>query len=79
LVEHALLNHLVRPQEHRLRNGDPECMGRLQTDDESEARRLLDGEVRGLARSLPFAIRCTGAVTAALVTLRPTPSAVAEA
>src|SRR5437762_5243463 len=43
----ALLDDLVDSQEKRLRNGDPEGTGRLEVDDESEARRLLDGEVRG--------------------------------
>ena len=42
LVEHAakLLDHVVRPPEHRRRDCEAERLGSLQVDDEFETRRL---------------------------------------
>ena len=48
LVEHGLLNHLIRPQQDRLRNRQAEGLGRLQFDDEVKLRCLLDWEVGGI-------------------------------
>jgi hypothetical protein len=41
LVEHALFDHLICPQEKRLRDRQPECLCRLEVDHESEAGGLL--------------------------------------
>ncbi len=38
-------DHLVCPQQHRLRNRQPECLRGLEIDDQLELRRLLDGEI----------------------------------
>src|SRR6266705_5579251 len=40
-----LLNHLIRPQEQRLRNGEPERPGGLEFDDQLDLGRLLDRKV----------------------------------
>jgi hypothetical protein len=48
LVEHALLDDLVRPQQERLRDRQAERLGGLEVDDQLELRGLLDGEVGGL-------------------------------
>ena len=45
LVEHALLDDLVRPQQQRLRDVEPERLRGLQIDDEVELCRLLHGQV----------------------------------
>ena len=42
---HALLDHLVGPQQHRLRNRQPEGLRRLEVDDQLELGGLLDGEI----------------------------------
>jgi hypothetical protein len=42
-----LPNHLIGAYEHRLRHGNAERFGRLQVDDQLEARRLLDGKIAG--------------------------------
>jgi hypothetical protein len=39
LVEHALLDHLVRPPQHRRRNRQPERLGRLEVNDQLELGR----------------------------------------
>src|SRR5215472_8286004 len=39
---HDLLNHLVRPQQQRLGNGEAERLGGLEVDDELELRRPFD-------------------------------------
>jgi hypothetical protein len=44
LVEHALFDDLVRPQQQRLRDREAERLG----DDELELSRLLDGQFDGL-------------------------------
>jgi hypothetical protein len=41
LIEHALLDDLVRPQQQCLRDGQPERLRRLEIDDELELGRLL--------------------------------------
>jgi hypothetical protein len=46
--QHALLDHLVRPQEERLRDRQPERFRGLEVDDQFELRGLLDGKVSGL-------------------------------
>ena len=46
--EHALLDDLVCADEHRLRDREPECLRRLEVDDQLELGRLLDGKVGGL-------------------------------
>jgi hypothetical protein len=43
LVEHALLDDLVRSPEHRRRDGQPERLRGLEVDDELKFRELLDG------------------------------------
>ena len=47
-VEHALLDHLVGPQQQRLGNSETERLRRLQVDHQLELGGLLDGEVGGL-------------------------------
>src|SRR5881628_887952 len=42
------LDNLVRPQQHRLRDGQAERLGGLQIDDQLELRGLLDRQVRRL-------------------------------
>src|SRR5215813_3512170 len=54
LVEHGLLDHLVRPQQQRLRNGQSESLGRFHVDDKLELRRLLDRKVAGSRASQDF-------------------------
>src|SRR5205809_704757 len=41
----GLLDHLVRPQQHRLWDGQPENLRSSEVDHQLELRRLLDGEV----------------------------------
>src|SRR2546425_8235113 len=48
LVEHALLDELIRPQQQRLRNRQPEGLGGLQVNHQLELRGLLDGEIGGV-------------------------------
>jgi 7-cyano-7-deazaguanine synthase len=43
-----LLNDLIRPRQHRLRDRETERLGGLEVDDQLELRRLLDGQVAGL-------------------------------
>src|SRR5262249_33664090 len=45
---HDLLDHLIRPQQQRRRDGEAERLGGLEIDDEIEFRGLLDREVSGL-------------------------------
>ena len=49
MVEHALVDHLVRPQQQRLRDREAERLGGLEIDDQLEFRRLLDGQIGGLS------------------------------
>src|SRR4029450_8686926 len=44
----ALLDHLIRAQQHRLRDREPERLRRLQVDHQLELRGLLDGKIGGL-------------------------------
>src|SRR5437899_12906231 len=44
----GLLDHLIRPQQKRLRNRQSECLGCLQVDGQLELRRLLHGKIGGL-------------------------------
>ena len=46
--QHALLDHLIRPQEDRLRDREPKGLRGLQVDHELEFGGLLDGKVGGL-------------------------------
>ena len=48
MVEHALFDHLVCLEEDRLRNREPQRLGRFEVDDQLELRGLLDGEIGGL-------------------------------
>jgi hypothetical protein len=48
LVEHALLDYLVRPQEHGPRDRQPERLSSLQIDHQLELSGLLNGEVAWL-------------------------------
>ncbi len=50
-VEHALLDHLVRPQQERLRDRQAERPGSLHVDRQLERGRLLDREVSRLSPS----------------------------
>ena len=43
-----LSDYLVRQEQERRRDGDPECLGGLQVDDQLELHGLLHGQVRGL-------------------------------
>src|SRR5262245_64862410 len=43
----TLFDYPVRAMEHRWRDRQLECLGRLQVDDQLEFGRLLDGEVGG--------------------------------
>jgi hypothetical protein len=40
-----LLNDLIRPQQQRRRDGEAECLGGLEVDDEFELGRLFDRKV----------------------------------
>jgi hypothetical protein len=51
LVEHALLDHVVRAPQHRRRDREPERLRGLQIDDQLELRWLFDGEVGRLGAS----------------------------
>src|SRR5262245_30063365 len=44
----ALLDHLIRPQQQRLRDGKSQGRRRLDVDYQVELRRLLNGQVTGL-------------------------------
>ncbi len=48
MVEHGLLDHLVRPDQQRLRNRQAEGLRGLEVDDQLERRRLLHGDITGL-------------------------------
>ena len=48
MVERGLLDYVVRPQQQRLRDREPERLRRLQIDHQFELRGLLDGEIGGL-------------------------------
>ena len=48
LVEHALFDHQVRPQQQRVRNRQAERFGSLEIDHEFELGRLHDWQVRRL-------------------------------
>ena len=41
MVEHALFDHLIRPQEERLRDREPERLGGLEVDYQLELSGLL--------------------------------------
>src|SRR5262249_9391235 len=44
----ALFDHLIRPQQQRLRDRQAKRLGRLQINHQLELGRLLDGQVGGL-------------------------------
>src|SRR5215470_18803766 len=44
----SLLDHLIRPREHRLRNSQAKRLGGLEVDHQLELGGLLDGQVGGL-------------------------------
>src|SRR5262245_35738752 len=44
-LSRRILDHLIRPEQHRLRNRQIECFRRLQIDDKLELRWLLDWEI----------------------------------
>ena len=48
LVEYALLDYLVRPQQERLGDGQTQSLGGLEVDHKLELGGLLDGEVARL-------------------------------
>jgi len=62
-VEHGLLNHLVVPQQRRLRDRQAEGFGGFEVDDQIELRGLLD---RDVCRFGPFQnlVHLTGGTTA---------------
>jgi hypothetical protein len=66
----ALLDDLVRPQQQRLRNRDPERLGRLEVDDQLELRRLLDGKVGGFG-ALEDPIHVGGGLPVGIENARP--------
>ena len=41
------LNHLIRAQQHRLRDREAEFLGGIEMDDKVELCRLLNGEIGG--------------------------------
>src|SRR5262245_48734905 len=45
LVEHGLVDHLIRPPQHRLRDRQAQRLRRLEIDDELEPRGLLHRKV----------------------------------
>ena len=47
LVEHALLDHLIRPQQNRLRDREAERLRGLEVEDKLEFRGLLDWQIGG--------------------------------
>ena len=47
MVEHALLDHLVRPQQNRLRDREAERLRGLEVEDKLEFRGLLDWQIGG--------------------------------
>src|SRR5262249_61378044 len=47
-VRGVLLDHLVRPEQHGLRNCQADLLGSFKINHQLELRRLLDGEVGGL-------------------------------
>ena len=49
LVSHALLDHLVRPLQHRWGNREPKGLGRLDVNHELELRGLLHGQISRLS------------------------------
>src|SRR4030095_10628126 len=51
LVEHALLDHVVRAPQHRRRDREPARLRGLPIDDQLELRWLFDGEVGRLGAS----------------------------
>src|SRR5215831_6545120 len=54
------LNHLISPQEDRLRDNESECLGRVCIDDQLELVRLLNGQVSRLRsfKNLVDVCRC---------------------
>jgi hypothetical protein len=48
MVEHGLLDHLVRPQQQRLRDCEPEGSGGFQVNDERKLIGLFHGKIAGL-------------------------------
>ena len=48
MVEHALFDYLIRPQEQGLRDSETEGFGSLEVDHQFKLRGLLDGQVAGL-------------------------------
>jgi hypothetical protein len=48
VVEHTLLDDLVRPLQQRLRDCEAERLGGLEVDDKLELRWLFDGKIGGL-------------------------------
>src|ERR1043166_8579013 len=53
------LNHLIRPNEYRLRDRQPQRLGGLEVDDKLELRNLFDREGRGLG-ALQDAVHVAG-------------------
>src|SRR2546427_7569768 len=41
----SLIDHLIRPQQHRLRNRETESLRGLEVDYQFKLRRVLDGEI----------------------------------
>src|SRR5712692_1984197 len=62
-VEHALLDHLVRPPQQRLRDREAEGLGGLQVDHKFELRGLLDREIAGLGALEDLVDKASGAAT----------------
>jgi hypothetical protein len=63
LVEHGLLDHMVRPPEQRLWNRQADCPRRLEIDDQLKPRRLLDREVAEMAALAPGEFAATMRLT----------------
>ena len=62
LVEHGLLDHLVRPQEQHLWDRQPECLRGLEVDDQREFGGPFDRNVARVGASQDFIDIAGGAV-----------------
>jgi hypothetical protein len=61
LVEHALLDELICPDQHRLRDREAERLGGLEVDDQLELRGLLHWKIRRLCAPEDSVHICGGA------------------
>ena len=69
MVEHRLLDYLVRTQQQRVRDREAERLRRREIDDQLELRGLLDGEIGGL-RAFENLIYVSGGATKQVMVIR---------